>query len=230
MKKSELAKAIRNVLAENTKNKLDESKIRQAIREVLAEEDPSGRTKLPAVSFLSRYHPEVFSTIADANIGVTNYDIADIIDDYVEYLKLFGADGKVINEEVEFKEGDKCLALLRGSAADGYEECTILGMDPSGVAVVQNKDGLSDEVYTKELRPIGGERNVNEEEYDIVRDIHSTLGRNASQDEVEDYLGRSLSGSELKALGFNSGKVTGYKYGQPQYAGQGQKKTYGRRY
>ena len=62
---------------------------------------------------------------------------------------------EVLAEEVEFKEGDKCLALLRGSAADGYEECTILGMDPSGVAVVQNKDGLSDEVYTKELRPIG---------------------------------------------------------------------------
>lgn len=166
MKKSELAKAIRNVLAENTKNKLDESKIRQAIREVLAEEDPSGRTKLPAVSFLSRYHPEVFSTIADANIGVTNYDIADIIDDYVEYLKLFGADGKVINEEG----------------------------------------------------------------YDTVRDIHTALGRNASQDEIEQYLGRSLSGSELKAFGFNSGTITGYKYGVPQYAGQGQKKTYGRRY
>lgn len=86
------------------------------------------------------------------------------------------------------------------------------------------------EVLAEELRPIGGERNVNEEEYDIVRDINSTLGRNASQDEVEEYLGRSLSGSELKALGFNSGKVTGYKFGQPQYAGQGQKKTYSRRY
>jgi hypothetical protein len=44
---------------------------------------------------------------------------------------------------------------MTGTAADGYEECTILGMDPSGVAVVQNKEGLSDEVYTKDLRPIG---------------------------------------------------------------------------
>ena len=38
MKKEDLAKAIKSVLAENTKNKLVESRIRQAIREVLAEE------------------------------------------------------------------------------------------------------------------------------------------------------------------------------------------------
>ena len=69
-----------------------------------------------------------------------------------------------------------------------------------------------------------------EEVYDLVRDIHSVLGRNASKEEVQDYLGRSLSGSELEALGFNSGRVVRYKHGQPVYAGQSQKKTYGRRY
>jgi hypothetical protein len=133
---------------------------------------------------------------------------------------------EVLAEEIGFKEGDKCLALVRGSAASGYEECTILGMDPSGVAVVQNEDGISDEVYTKDLRPIGS-KVVNEEAYDTVRDVTQALNTSRpSQDAVEDYLGRSLSSDELRAFGFNSGIVTGYKYGQPQYAGQGQKKTY----
>ena len=165
MKKSQLISAVKTVLAENKKQKLSESTIREIIREVLA-------------------------------------------------------------EEIGFKEGDKCLALVRGSAASGYEECTILGMDPSGVAVVQNEDGISDEVYTKDLRPIGSKA-VNEEAYDTVRDVTQALNTSRpSQDEVEDYLGRSLSNDELRAFGFNSGIVTGYKYGQPQYAGQGQNKTY----
>ena len=38
MKKSELISAIKTVLAENRKQKLDENKIRQIIREVLSEE------------------------------------------------------------------------------------------------------------------------------------------------------------------------------------------------
>jgi len=82
--------------------------------------------------------------------------IKESITDYLSELNS-------IDKEVKFKEGDKCLALVRGSAASGYEECTILGMDPSGVAVVQNKDGISDEVYTKDLRPIGSKA-VNEDE------------------------------------------------------------------
>ncbi len=70
---------------------------------------------------------------------------------------------------------------------------------------------------------------LNEEAYDTVRDVTQALNTSRpSQDAVEDYLGRSLSSDELRAFGFNSGIVTGYKYGQPQYAGQGQKKTYTR--
>jgi len=165
MKKSQLVSAIKTVLAENKKQKLDENTIRQIIREVLA-------------------------------------------------------------EGVEFREGDKCLALMTGTAADGYEECTILGIDPSGVAVVKNKAGQSDEVYTKDLKPISSSA-VNEEGYDTVQDVTRALNNSRpSQDEVEDYLGRSLSRDELRAFGFNSGTVIGYKHGQPQYAGQGQRKTY----
>jgi len=70
---------------------------------------------------------------------------------------------------------------------------------------------------------------IKEEAYDIVQDVYRALNNSRpSQDEVEEYLGRSLSRDELRAFGFNSGTVTGYKYGQPQYAGQGQKKTYTR--
>jgi hypothetical protein len=68
---------------------------------------------------------------------------------------------------------------------------------------------------------------INEEAYDTVRDVTQALNNSRpSQDEVEDYLGRSLSSDELRAFGFNSGTIIGYKYGQPQYAGQGQRKTY----
>jgi hypothetical protein len=71
------------------------------------------------------------------------------------------------------------------------------------------------------------EETINEEAYDTVRDVTQALNNSRpSQDEVEDYLGRSLSSDELRAFGFNSGTITGYKYGQPQYAGQGQRKTY----
>ena len=68
---------------------------------------------------------------------------------------------------------------------------------------------------------------ISEEEYDTVRGVTQALNNSRpSQDQVEDYLGRSLSSSELRAFGFNSRTVIGYKHGQPQYAGQGQRKTY----
>jgi hypothetical protein len=68
---------------------------------------------------------------------------------------------------------------------------------------------------------------INEEAYDTVQDVTRALNNSRpSQDEVEEYLGRSLSSDELRAFGFNSGTIIGYKYGQPQYADQGQRKTY----
>jgi hypothetical protein len=173
MKKSQLAEAIKSVLAEN--------KIRQAVKEVLAEEGQE-TVKLTADNIKYPFVDNTKNAILDKEycdkVGI-NYNLGDS----------FNVDG------TEFQ--------VRSIIEPYFYVLTKLG---------------------------SGERSMNEEEYDIVRDIHSTLGRNASQDEVEDYLGRSLSSSELKALGFNSGRVTGYKHGQPQYAGQGQKKTYGRRY
>lgn len=315
MKKSELAKAIKSVLAEGMPNlkkptkfetQNDTPEMTRVRKKLHAIQDRYDQFKkdVKAKKFSPETKKATEHKILDdrqaifAELQKLAKEAKDKKKEKLDESAVRQAIREVLAEEVEFKEGDKCLALLRGSAADGYEECTILGMDPSGVAVVQNKDGFSDEVYTKELKPIGGKRSIkeegqnitlalsageasaildalassnlenniskagdmqgaggqilanlnrakaklhnalnggqgedlNEEAYDLVRDIHSVLGRNASQDEVEDYLGRSLSGSELKALGFNSGRVVGYKHGQPVYAGQGQKKTYGRRY
>lgn len=87
---------------------------------------------------------------------------------------------------------------------------------------------LSESTIREIIREVLAERdNINEEAYDTVRDVTQALNTSRpSQDAVEDYLGRSLSSDELRAFGFNSGIITGYRYGQPQYAGQGQKKTY----
>jgi histone H3/H4 len=96
-------------------------------------------------------------------------------------------------------------------------------------ALAENKkQKLSESTIREIIREVLAEKdNINEEAYDIVRDVTQALNTSRpSQDAVEDYLGRSLSSDELRAFGFNSGMVTGYKYGQPQYAGQGQKKTY----
>jgi hypothetical protein len=166
---------------EKKKEKLDESAVRQAIKEVLAEEGQE-TVKLTA--------------------------------DNIKYPFINNTKNAILDKEYCDKVGIK-YNLGDSFNVDGTEFQVRSIIEP----------------YFYVLVKLGsGERSMNEEDYDIVRDIHSVLGRNASQDEVEDYLGRSLSSSELKALGFNSGKITGYKYGQPQYAGQGQRKTYGRRY
>lgn len=98
------------------------------------------------------------------------------------------------------------------------------------VLAENKKQKLSESTIRGIIREVLAEKDtVNEEAYDTVRDVTQALNTSRpSQDAVEDYLGRSLSSDELRAFGFNSGIVTGYKYGQPQYAGQGQKKTYTR--
>jgi hypothetical protein len=55
-----------------------------------------------------------------------------------------------------FKPGDKAKVFMRGTEANGPEEVTIEYMDPSGVAIVRNAEGLTDEVYTKDLQPSQG--------------------------------------------------------------------------
>lgn len=53
--------------------------------------------------------------------------------------------------EVQFKEGDKVSVFMRGTKADGPEDATIISIDPSGVAIVENTEGLSDEVFIKDI-------------------------------------------------------------------------------
>lgn len=65
--------------------------------------------------------------------------------------------GKKVNEaDYDFKEGDKVSVFMRGTKADGPEEVTIVAMDPSGVALVKNAEGISDEVYIKDIHPSQG--------------------------------------------------------------------------
>lgn len=86
----------------------------------------------------------------------------------------------------------------------------------------KKKEKLDENTIREVIREV-----LSEEGYDTVQDVTRALNKSRpSQDEVEDYLGRSLSSDELRAFGFNSGTLIGYKHGQPQYAGQGQRKTY----
>ena len=64
--------------------------------------------------------------------------------------------GAMKEGENSYKEGDKVSVFMRGTKADGPEEVTIVAMDPSGVALVKNAEGISDEVYIKDIQPSQG--------------------------------------------------------------------------
>ena len=53
---------------------------------------------------------------------------------------------------------------------------------------------------------------LNEELYDFVRDIESAMGKRAPRWQIEEYLGRKLSNSELSALGLRVGS----RFGSPK--------------
>ena len=53
---------------------------------------------------------------------------------------------------------------------------------------------------------------LNEELYDFVRDIESAMGKRAPRWQIEKYLGRKLSNSELSALGLRVGS----RFGSPK--------------
>ncbi len=174
MKKSQLAEAIKSVLAEN--------RIKQAVREVLAEEilNAPGQKQWDS-KFKINYDD------LPANVDLKTASLNKLLQG-IPY------------QHVAYPQDSDDGNLLFKTAED----------------LARAKKAL-----------MGKQSTINEEEYDTVKDVTQALNNSRpSQDEVENYLGRSLSKDELRAFGFNSGTVTGYKYGQPQYAGQGQRKTY----
>jgi len=63
--------------------------------------------------------------------------------------------GKKVDEsQNNFKEGDTVNVFMRGTKANGPEKATIVAMDPSGVAIVKNAEGLEDEVFIKDMQPV----------------------------------------------------------------------------
>ena len=68
--------------------------------------------------------------------------------------------GAMKEGENSYKEGDKVSVFMRGTKADGPEEVTIVAMDPSGVALVKNAEGISDEVYIKDIQPSQGVKEI----------------------------------------------------------------------
>jgi hypothetical protein len=247
---AELNKLRKEADAKKKKEKLDESAVRQAVKEVLAEEGQE-TVKLTADNIKYPFVDNTKNAILDKeycdkvgikyslgdsfNVDGTEFQVRSIIEPYFYVLTKLGSGERSMNEE----EGQNItLALSVGEASAILDALASSNLE-NNISKAGDMQGAGGQILANLNRAkaklhnaLNGEQgeDLNEEEYDIVRDIHSVLGRNASQDEVEEYLGRSLSSSELKALGFNSGRVTGYKHGQPQYAGQGQRKTYGRRY
>ena len=86
----------------------------------------------------------------------------------------------------EFKVGDKVSVSMRGTKADGIEEATIVSIDSSGVAIVENKEGLSDEVFTKDMIATPSTETKQESEgasklRDALRKSGTTVKRNTSE-------------------------------------------------
>ena len=62
--------------------------------------------------------------------------------------------GSIKELDSTFKEGDKVSVFMRGTKSDSPESATIVMMDPSGVAIVRNKEGQEDEVFIKDMNQI----------------------------------------------------------------------------
>jgi len=56
--------------------------------------------------------------------------------------------------KLNYKEGDTVSVFMRGTKANGLEKATIVAIDPSGVAIVKNTEGLEDEVFIKDIKSI----------------------------------------------------------------------------
>ena len=79
------------------------------------------------------------------------------------------------------------------------------------------KQKLDENTIRQIIREILAEKEtINEEAYDTVRDVKSALGHNPTQEDVEEYLGRSLDSDEMDAFGFQI--AIGRRNGQPIYA------------
>jgi len=251
MKKSELAKAIKSVLAEGMPNHKKPTKFETQND---TPEMTKVRKKLHAIQDrYDQFEKDVKAKkFSPETKKATEHKILDDRQAIFAELQKLAKEAKAKKKEkldesavrqaikeVLAEEGQNItLALSVGEASAILDALASSNLE-NNISKAGDMQGAGGQILANLNRAkaklhnaLNGEQgeNLNEEAYDLVRDIHSVLGRNASQDEVEDYLGRSLSGSELKALGFNSGRVVGYKHGQPVYAGQGQKKTYGRRY
>ena len=96
--------------------------------------------------------------------------------DKIQKIKDLMSKEKSIKElDSTFKEEDKISVTMRGTKADGPEEATIVMMDPSGVAIVRNKEGQEDEVFIKDMNQI--KENKKEEQLKIEEMTRETYNR-----------------------------------------------------
>ena len=134
---------------------------------------------------------------------------------------------KAISEEVH---GQSALHKLAKSCESfqEFEQKAIAHLEKVSPSTLKTSGTVSPSMK-RNLKSIWDERNdedydtvdeqqINEEVYDLVRDVKSALGHNPTQDQVEKYLGRSLDSDEMDAFGFP--RMVGMKGGQPIYAGQ----------
>ena len=84
--------------------------------------------------------------------------------------------------EVQFKKGDKVSVFMRGTKADGPEDATIISIDPSGVAIVENTEGLSDEVFIKDITTTPESEVEIEADDEVVYEMNKTNKRIWSKD------------------------------------------------
>lgn len=50
------------------------------------------------------------------------------------------------------KIGDSVVVFMRGTTADAPERAIITAIDPSGVCIVKNADGMEDEVFINDIK------------------------------------------------------------------------------
>lgn len=164
----------------------------------------------------------VFHYIYSKTIPMDNFDLRKFLTE-----NKLTPNAKAISEEVH---GQSALHKLAKScesfqefvqkAKDHLEKTSPSTLKPSGTvspSMKRNLKSIWDERNDDDYDTVD-EQQINEEDYDFVRDIENALGKNPDKGRVERYLGRRLTGDESSALGF--GRMVGMKGGQPIYAGQ----------
>jgi hypothetical protein len=227
-----LAKEAKDKKKDEKKQKLDENSVRALVREVLSEE-----VQDITVSLTTSEISAILDAIANSNIenniskagqmqGAGGKILANLAQATVKLQNAYYPNPQAdLAEEVHGQSALHKIAKSCKSFQEFVQKATA-HLEKTSKSTLKTSGTVSSSMK-RNLKSIWDERNdddydtvdeqqINEEAYDTVRDVKSVLGHNPTQEDIEEYLGRSLDSDEMDAFGFQI--AIGRRNGQPIYA------------